>query len=225
VAARAGVVAAAAVLLAVAAPRLGAVTNPIQPANGGVVSTQNPAFVVAVTFTGDPFATIVVSSSGRPAGSCSPQTPVGPTGEQSGTFGCQLPNALPPGPYTWVAEYARPVCNVVNCPSPQTVQGPFAFSVSPDATAHPVPATLAAVAVSQRSVTAEFWVGGSPQDVASVSCRVGSLHVTTTRKGNAGVCAWKLPRGLAGRTLRGTLSLAGPASSRASTTFAVRVRR
>jgi hypothetical protein len=105
------------------------------------------------------------------------------------------------------------------------VQGPFAFSVSPDATAHPVPATLAAVAVSRRSITAELWVGGSPQNVASVACRVGSLHVSTTRKENAGACAWKLPRGLARRTLRGTLTLTGPASSHASTTFAVRVGR
>jgi len=222
---RAGAVAAAAVALAVAAPRLGAVTNPTRPANGSVVTTQNPAFVVAVTFTGDPFATIVVSSSTGLAGSCSPQTPVGPTGEQSGTFGCQLPNALPPGPYTWVAQYARPVCNVVNCATPQTVQGPFSFTVGPDATAHPVPAALAAVVVAQRSVTAQLWVGGSPQDVAAVSCRVGSLHVSTTRKGNVGRCAWKLPRGLAGKTIRGALTLAGPASSHASATFALRVRR
>jgi len=225
VALRVGLVAAAAVLITAAAPRLGAVTNPTQPANGSVVTTQNPAFVVAVTFTGDPFATIAVSSSAGLVGSCSPQTPVGPTGEQSGTFGCQLPGPLPPGPYTWVAQYSRPVCNVVNCPSPQTVQGPFSFTVSADATAHPVPATLAATAVTQRSVTAQLWVGGSPQNVASVSCRLGSLHVSTTRRGNVAVCAWKLPRRLAGRTIRGTLALAGPVGSHASTTFVVRVRR
>ena len=222
---RLGAAVVAATLVAVAAPRLGAVTNPTQPANGSVVTTQNPAFVVAVTFTGDPFATIVVSSSSGVVGSCSPQTPVGPTGEQSGTFGCQLPSALTPGPYTWVAQYPRPVCNVVNCASPQTVQGPFSFTVSPDATAHPVPAALTAVVVSQRAVTAQLWVGGSPQDVASVSCRAGSLHVSTTHEGNVGGCAWKLPRALAGKTIRGTLTLRGPAGSHASTTFAVRVRR
>ena len=222
---RLGAFALGAALVAVVAPRLGAVTNPTQPANGSVVTTQNPAFVVAVTFTGDPFATIVVSSSTGVVGSCSPQTPVGPTGEQSGTFGCQLPGPLAPGPYTWVAQYPRPVCNVVNCASPQAVQGPFSLTVSPDATAHPVPATLGAVAVTQRSVSAQLWVGGSPQDVASVSCRAGSLHVSTTRKGNAGGCAWKLPRSLAGRTLRGTLTLTGPVGSHASTAFAVRVRR
>jgi hypothetical protein len=215
----------AATLVAVTAPRLGAVTNPIQPADGSVVTTQNPTFVVAVTFTGDPFATIVVSSNGGAVGSCSPQKPVGPTGEQSGTFGCQLANALPPGPYSWVAQYARPVCSVVNCPNPQTVQGPFSFTVNADATARPVPSTLTAVTATQRSVTAQLWVGGSPQNVASVSCRAGSLHVATSHKGNVGACAWKLPRSLAGKTLRGKLTLAGPAGSHASATFAVRVRR
>ena len=96
-----------------------------------------------------------------------------------------------------------------------------------------MPALLETLVVSPRapkaggtlSISAELWVGGSPQDVDAVSCLVGSLRASPIRRGSRGGCAWKLPRTLAGKTFRGALTLYGPAGSKATAPFAVRVRR
>jgi hypothetical protein len=220
-------------LAAALAPQLHAASNPTQPANGSVVATQTPTFVVAVTFTGDPFPHVVVSTAQGGADACWARSPITATGENSGTFGCQLPEPLPPGTYTWRVEYASPVCAIVNCASPSTTQGPFTFTVGPGATAGPIPAQLETLAIAPRapkaggtlSISAELWVGGSPQDVDAVSCLVGSLRASPIRRGSRGGCAWKLPRTLAGKTFRGALTLYGPADSKATVPFSVRVRR